>query len=172
MIRTKWFDRKFGVIEDNGLLSSIIERLSGTPARAEEIIRNTDTKLLEIKPAGKWSIKEHIGHLSDLEPLWLGRIDDFVNSLPELRAADLSNQKTDSANHNNAEIKNLLKEFRGQRMHLVNRLKNLSDEQLQLRALHPRLKTPMRIIDHVYFVAEHDDHHLATVSEIIQSLTK
>jgi hypothetical protein len=27
----------------------------------------------------------------------------------------------------------------------------------------------MRIIDHVNFVAEHDDHHLASISEIIQS---
>jgi len=27
---------------------------------------------------------------------------------------------------------------------------------------HPhRLKAPMRLVDHLYFVAEHDDHHLA-----------
>jgi hypothetical protein len=27
--------------------------------------------------------------------------------------------------------------------------------------LRPRLKTPMRLVDHLFFVAEHDDHHLA-----------
>jgi len=36
-------------------------------------------------------------------------------------------------------------------------------------ALHPRLKTPMRLLDLAFFVAEHDDHHLATISELIRS---
>jgi len=35
-------------------------------------------------------------------------------------------------------------------------------------ALHPRLKTPMRTMDLFLFVAEHDDHHLAKISEIIK----
>lgn len=33
--------------------------------------------------------------------------------------------------------------------------------------LHPRLKQPMRLVDHLYFVAEHDDHHLACIWELI-----
>jgi hypothetical protein len=32
---------------------------------------------------------------------------------------------------------------------------------------HPRLKTPMRLVDHLYFVAEHDDHHLARIRELL-----
>ena len=27
----------------------------------------------------------------------------------------------------------------------------------------PGLKQPMRLVDHLYFVAEHDDHHLAMI---------
>ena len=168
MIQTKWFDRKFAAIDDNSLLPAIAERLAEAPARAEEIVRNIDTKTLELKPDGKWSIKEHIGHLADLEPLWLGRMDDFANHLSELRPADLTNAKTHAANHNAAEINILLRQFQTQRMQLINRLNNLSEEQLRLSLLHPRLKTPMRIVDHAYFVAEHDDHHLAYIIEIIQ----
>jgi hypothetical protein len=33
--------------------------------------------------------------------------------------------------------------------------------------LHPRLKMPMRAIDHLYFVAEHDDHHLAHIERLV-----
>jgi hypothetical protein len=33
-------------------------------------------------------------------------------------------------------------------------------------ALHPRLKRPMRLVDLCFFVAEHDDHHLATVTRL------
>jgi hypothetical protein len=36
-------------------------------------------------------------------------------------------------------------------------------------ALHPRLKTPMRLVDHLYFVAEHDDHHLAYIWGVINA---
>jgi hypothetical protein len=27
----------------------------------------------------------------------------------------------------------------------------------------------MRLVDHLYFVAEHDDHHLAKISELIDT---
>jgi hypothetical protein len=38
--------------------------------------------------------------------------------------------------------------------------------------LHPRLKQPMRLVDHLYFVAEHDDYHLARIWEMIESPTE
>jgi len=42
------------------------------------------------------------------------------------------------------------------------------DSSLLSRAIpHPRLKTPMRLVDHLYFVAEHDDHHLARIWELL-----
>jgi hypothetical protein len=50
-------------------------------------------------------------------------------------------------------------------VHFVNKLLSLDDNQLLNASLHPRLKTPMRVIDLAYFVAEHDDHHLARVRE-------
>jgi uncharacterized damage-inducible protein DinB len=170
MKRTEWFKRTFPAIEDNGLLPGIIERLSGTPARVEEIIGRLDPDLLTLKPNDKWSIKEEIGHLGDVEPLWLGRIDDLVNGATELRAADLTNQTTHNADHNAAKTVTLLQRFREQRLAFVEKLLALTDEQLERKALHPRLKTPMRIVDLAYFVAEHDDHHLARVREITQPL--
>jgi uncharacterized damage-inducible protein DinB len=167
MQKTEWFKRKFPVIDDNGILPSIIERLSGTPARVEEIISKLEPARLTWKPKDKWTIQEEVGHLSDLEPLWLGRLEDLVNGLAELRPADLTNQKTHTANHNATEIKILLEGFREQRERFVNKLISLNDEQLINSSLHPRLKTPMRIIDLANFVAEHDDHHLACIREII-----
>ena len=169
MKKTKWLDRKFPAIDDNGLLPSIIERLSGTPARIEEMTSQLNHDLLILKPGGAWSIQEQIGHLSDLEPLWFARLEEILAGAAELRAADLSNQRTNTANHNAAEIKILLQLFRKQRKLLVERLVDLGDDQLLNTALHPRLKTPMRVIDLAYFVAEHDDHHLASIRAIVNS---
>src|SRR5687768_11055275 len=111
MQQTKWLDRKFYTVDDNGLLPSIIERLIGTPARIEEKLKGIEDDLLKLKINGKWSVKEEIGHLSDLEPLWLGRIHDFENNLHELRAADVSNQKTHMENHNSTTVEELLNHF-------------------------------------------------------------
>jgi hypothetical protein len=33
-------------------------------------------------------------------------------------------------------------------------------------AWHPRLKVRIRVLDLVFFIAEHDDHHLARISEL------
>jgi len=166
MKRTEWFKRTFPVLDDNGLLPSIIERLNGAPARVEEIIGTVDPDLLILKPAGRWSIKEEIGHLGDMEPLWSGRADDLTNGAAELRVADLTNQTTHNADHNSTKTVILLQHFRERRAAFVDKLLSLTDEQLENTALHPRLKTPMRIIDLAYFVAEHDDHHLASIREI------
>ena len=38
----------------------------------------------------------------------------------------------------------------------------------QRGASHPRLATPMRLLDIAFFVAAHDDHHLARITEILR----
>ena len=49
-------------------------------------------------------------------------------------------------------------------------LEPLDEQQLIKSALHPRLKTPMRISDLFLFVAEHDDHHLAAVTALAKKI--
>ncbi|NLR82585.1 DinB family protein [Chitinophaga eiseniae] len=168
MKRTEWFKRSFPIMDDNGVLPDIIERLRGTPVRLEAMLSPLDIVVLTAKTEGKWSIKEQAGHLADMEPLWLGRLDDLAHGIPELREADLTNQKTHTANHNGTNLGELLQLFSVQRQQLVNRLLTLQEDQLLHVALHPRLKTPMRIIDLAYFVAEHDDHHLTSIREIMK----
>ncbi len=169
MRQTNWFDRQFPPISDNGLLPPIIERLEGTPQRIKNKVAGLDSALLTRKNGDKWSIQEEVGHLGDVESLWIGRVDDLIHGVPELRVADLTNRTTHEAQHNSAELKNLLEEFQKQRQQLVARLRQASEEQLNNSALHPRLKIPMRMVDLAYFVAEHDDHHLAKITEMINT---
>src|ERR1700712_4062672 len=108
----KWFDRKFNFSTEQNIFPSIIERLVGTPARLEEKLTSISPDLLNVKPDNTWSIKENIGHLIDLEPLWQGRFEDIVNGEKELRPTDLANRKTDLANHNAKSLEELLSSFR------------------------------------------------------------
>lgn len=153
-------------------MPSIIERLEGTPVRLKEKLKQIDPHHYQIKPQGKWSILEHVGHLSDLEPLWQGRLDDILSGQKELRPTDLANTKTTEAKHNSKSAAQLLDEFTWLRKLTVDELRVLKDEEVFKYALHPRLQTPMRTIDLFVFVAEHDDHHLAKITEIVRSLSR
>jgi uncharacterized damage-inducible protein DinB len=162
-----WFDRKFEFSFPVELHPNLCARLRGTPARLEETLRGRPGKLLVVKPQEKWSAQEHAGHLLDLEPLWLARVDDYVVGSAQLTATDLQNRKTDEANHNARQLEQVLAEFRAARGRLLSRVDEL-DASLFARSIsHPRLKTPMRLVDHLYFVAEHDDHHLARIWELL-----
>jgi uncharacterized damage-inducible protein DinB len=162
-----WFDRKFEFSFPVELHPNLCARLRGTPARLEETLRGRPGKLLVVKPQEKWSAQEHAGHLLDLEPLWLARVDDYVVGSAQLTATDLQNRKTDEAKHNARQLEQVLAEFRAARGRLLSRVDEL-DASLFARSIsHPRLKTPMRLVDHLYFVAEHDDHHLARIWELL-----
>ena len=43
---------------------------------------------------------------------------------------------------------------------------------LEPTAFHPRLRTELRLCDHLHFVAEHDDHHIARILTIHRAATR
>ena len=69
MQRTKWTNRKFTFNIPAGWMQNIFERLRGTELRLRALVDGLPDDRISFKPNGKWSIKEHIGHLSDLEEL-------------------------------------------------------------------------------------------------------
>lgn len=163
----KWFERRFEFTFPVELYPNLCVRLRGTPARLEEIVGPANQEALVRKEAEKWSAQEIAGHLLDLEPLWLARVEDFIAGGTDLTVADLSNRKTHEARHNERAMAEILIEFRGARSRLLEKLAVLDPPIFGKTALHPRLKTPMRLVDHLYFVAEHDDHHLAQIWNLI-----
>ena len=170
MSRTRWFDRTFGDGLEIGAFPSVVERLRGTPARVDEKASELPEAVLVERLGDTWSIQENIGHLLDLEPLWQGRLDDFLGGQEVLRPADLTNQKTNEARHNESSVGTLTATFRSARLAFVERLDHLSESDIRRTARHPRLETTMRLIDLAYFVAEHDDHHLARITELTAAL--
>jgi hypothetical protein len=168
MERTKWIDRKFNFDFPAGLFPTVLERLRGTTARLKEMTSDLSEEMAQLKPDQKWSIKEHIGHLSDLENLHEGRIDDFLAHAPSLRAWDTTNSDTNNANHNQSSIAALIDRFSKKRKVFISRLEQLDDETQNTTAIHPRLKVLMRPVDMAYFTAEHDDHHLTSIRELMK----
>jgi uncharacterized damage-inducible protein DinB len=164
-----WFDRRFEFLFPEELFPNLCARLRGAPSRLEEVTRAGVRELLVRRPADKtWSAQEHAGHLVDLESLWIARVGDYLAGSTMLTAADLTNRKTHQANHNERALEEILSEFRSARSELLQRV-NAVDPILFSRSIpHPRLQKPMRLVDHLYFVAEHDDHHLARIWELLK----
>jgi uncharacterized damage-inducible protein DinB len=166
-----WFERKFDFSFPEGQHPNLCARLRGTPARLEEIVRGAEPEVL-IKRRdenSKWSAQEHAGHLADLETLWMARVNDYINQESQLAVADLTNRKTFAAQHNRRSIEEIVAEFRSARAQLLSKVENIDRGMFADTALHPRLKTPMRLVDHLFFVAEHDDHHLAYIWAMINA---
>jgi uncharacterized damage-inducible protein DinB len=168
----RWFERKFDLSFPAEMYPNLCARLRGTPTRLEELVRSISHEVLVRKAAKSWSAQENAGHLFDLESLWLARIEDYVNGAETLTTTNLSNRKTDEANYNVRHVEDILADFRKARSKLMKRLEGLETNLYSHTALHPRLKTPMRLVDHLYFVAEHDDHHLACIWELARPLNK
>jgi uncharacterized damage-inducible protein DinB len=162
-----WFERQFPTGLPVEIFPLVIERLRGTPPRLEERVTALSAAVLTRRSGNTWSIQENAGHLVDMEPLWLDRVEDFLAQRAELTVADLTNRKTHEANHNAAEVEFLLRSFRQARHILVSRLESVGDAELTRTALHPRLRVPMNLVDHAFFVAEHDDYHLARMTELL-----
>ena len=168
---TKWVERSFPSDLPVAMFPNYVERLRGTPARIKDRITSWPHDVLTRRIGESWSIQEHIGHLLDLEALWLGRLDDYEAGRAELRAADMTNRQTYDANHNKADIDYIMLQFHRKRQEFVERLEHYDADFVRRVALHPRLKQPMNVVDLIFFVAEHDDHHLARIAEIKFAIT-
>lgn len=166
MSRIKWTDRRFSFDFPAGIYPEMIERIRGTPARLEDLFAGLPSETLTAQVDGRWSMQENAGHLLDLESLVSQRIDEYLAGNSALHAADMSNRKTYDAHHNEVAADSILSAFRTARHEIVNRLETLDAEIFGRSALHPRLNVPMRLVDMLFFQAEHDDYHLARISEL------
>ena len=164
----KWTDRKFEFSFPAAVYPEMIERLRGTPARLEDRVKLLSPEILTKRDGERWSIQENAGHLLDLESLVTRRLDEYLAGATALHAADMSNRKTHEADHNQVSIKSILNGFREQRTDLVKRLDQLEPATFSAVAHHPRLNMPMRLVDMMFFQSEHDDYHLARISELMR----
>jgi len=150
--KTPWASRKFNFDFPVGYFPCIFSRLQGTSARINELVKGFSEKELGNKIENKWSVKEHIGHLTDLDELHDGRMDDYKNNAVILRPADMNNKKTNEANHNAVTSSTLIDQFTKSRNKFLKRFESTGEKELSKSALHPRLQQQMRIVDMAFLL--------------------
>jgi uncharacterized damage-inducible protein DinB len=161
-----WIERKFDLGLPSWMMPHLLERLDGTPMRIENKLKKYRNILTTRPPDGKWSIQEHAGHLADADILSLKRFKEFAAGLDELTPADMSGRKTKEALYNQRTIEDILENIVRARQTVINSLLKQDDSYFTRQAMHPRLQQTMTPVDLMYFFAEHDDFHLAKMTEL------
>jgi len=158
-----WVERKFNFDFPVALYPSVLARYRGTPARLEDAVRGLSRAELIFKRDGKWSIQENAGHLMDEEDLFCTRLSEYLAGAETLTPAPYLDREL---THNLRQIEEILGGFRAARVRQVQTVMELRPEDFTRTAWHTRLQVKMRLVDHLLFVAEHDDHHLARIWEL------
>ncbi|MCU0649830.1 MAG: DinB family protein, partial [Gemmatimonadaceae bacterium] len=146
MHQVPWFERVFAFDRPLADAPALIERVRGTSARLAARVATLPASVRTGSADGTWSIQQHVGHLGDLEPLWLRRVEDLLAGRDTLSPTDLANSASHEANHNAQSIDVLLARFRDARAALVDRLERCADSDWLRSARHPRLGTQMRLL--------------------------
>lgn len=162
-----WVTRKFKFDFPVTLYPSVLARVRGTPPRLEAAVDGLSRAQLIARPGGKWSIQENAGHLLDEEGLFLRRLQEYLAGADTLTPAPYLNVEL---KHNHRQIGSILEDFRLARVRQIAVLSGLRAEDFARTAWHARLQTQMRLVDHLLFIAEHDDHHLARIWSLREAI--
>jgi uncharacterized damage-inducible protein DinB len=159
--QTSWAERTFDFNFPVGIFPIIVERLRGAPIRLQSMLRDVNAERITRKIDGKWSILEQVTHLCNSEEVWYGRIEDFLSGMKTFQTRTL---KTGAMSEN---LESLLQNFSAVRNKLIILVENMNDATASLTIIHPRLQRTIRLIDSLFTTAEHDDHHLAKIRELL-----
>jgi hypothetical protein len=166
MEKIEWFQRQFVMEQPAGMLPYFCDRLDGTLIRLREKTRNVSDSILSDKLDSKWSIKENVGHLADLEVIAIKRINEIGTGISPMMSAIMPLQQ----DYNAQPLQQILDYFAKNRKEAIKILNRLDDNALKKSSLHPRLKIQMTPVDLAMFHAEHDDHHMVRINEILKTL--
>ncbi len=167
MKQLPWFERnlKFGLPAI--MLPYYLERLNGTYVRIQFKVKGVTNNILSNRLDNKWSVKQNIGHLAEVDVINNRRIDEMLAGKEMLSPAVF-----EPKDYNPWPIQEVLELFLKNRRDNIKKYESLSETDLKKSSIHPRLKVPMTPVDLAWFDAEHDDHHMVRMNEIINALQK
>lgn len=158
-----WFERnlKFGYPKE--MLPFFLERLEGSIVRLQAKVKGIDDTILSRKPNDKWSVKQNIGHLAEVDEIANKRLDEMAAGISPMSPAVF-----EPRDYNPWPIEKVIELFKTNRLKNLKKYQSLAEIDLLKSSLHPRLKVMMTPVDLAWFDAEHDDHHFVAINNILK----
>src|SRR5688572_14807709 len=143
-----WFERnlKFGYPKE--MLPYFLERLEGSIVRIQAKVNGIDDKILSEKLDGKWSVKQNIGHLAEVDEIANKRLDEMIAGISPMSPAVFEPQ-----DYNPWPIEKVVEFFKAARLKNIQKYNSITETDLLKPSLHPRLKVQMTPVDLAWFDA-------------------
>jgi hypothetical protein len=146
---------------------AIIMALENAPAIILPLVREVPLDMLKRRPQPeKWSAHEHACHLAEVHALFFSRLDLMLNeSHPRIRAYN-PDVEMEAGALLKVNLDEALERFSSDRTRLVERLKQLSDEDWKREAVHEEYAHYCILIMFRH-VALHDMLHAYRIEELL-----
>jgi hypothetical protein len=155
-----YYGKYIELVPDGDLISILREQLMDTVA----LLRGVSAEKADHAYApGKWTIKEVVGHMIDVERVMAYRALRFArNDTTDLAGFD-ENTWVPAANFGARTLGDLLEEFQVVRSSTIHLAKHLDDETLKRRGKANAAEVSVRAL--LYIIAGHERHHVALLKE-------
>src|SRR5262249_34332269 len=130
--RLEWFERKFTFGLPIGMLPFYLERLQGTIGRIEVKVKGISDEILSEKLDGKWSVKQNIGHLAEVDEIANKRLEEMILGITPMSPAVF-----EPRDYNQKPVEDVISYLRRTRIANVRRYSVLSADELIRSSLHP-----------------------------------
>lgn len=143
-----------------------IAKLRAFPAHLQSVVASLTAAQMRFKPANEWSVIENIGHLIDIDELYVGRVDrilaeerpEFPRFEPDPIVAAKGYQQMDG--------NELLQQFIATRQATIDGLSTIEPDELDRAGMHAVYgeMTLRRLVEQL---ANHDQKHLVQIHETL-----
>lgn len=147
----------------------IIERLRGTPLRVRHIVESAPTERVVFQPKDEWSIPEHLNHLTAVDVEFTGRIRQYLERAETMEVGPAGDIPADTEDElTRAPVPELLSAFDRARSDLLELLEGLDEDAFTHAIYFPYLNREVSLVDKLFFIAQHDDSHVAWLWRLSQ----
>ncbi|MFL5802509.1 MAG: DinB family protein [Roseiflexaceae bacterium] len=143
---------------DEPQFKALLDELAAFPAALKTQLQGLSDAALRFQPTpDAWSIVEIVGHMTDVDAIWPGRIRQMLSTdNPELARVD--NDDVRRRDYQNKQLSFLLITLAERRAEFIEMLRLLRPSQLERTGQHPT-RGPITVAGGVGALADHDRGH-------------
>ena len=146
--------------------SQQLETLARFPEALGQQVQPLSDTLLRYKPAGEWSAIENVGHLIDIDVLWLARIRQMLAAETPTMAAINVDQSVLQHNYQHKQLVSLLHTHAENRAELIAFLRTLKPMHMERVGIHPT-RGPLTVAQSIGVIVWHDGAHTEQIAKTV-----
>ncbi len=148
------------------IYDSLVQRLQTQYKAIDPIIDQvSDERLLTTPAPGKWSIHDQIAHLARYQVIFIGRMQQILNTPGIQFGAYKADEDSGFPAYQLTSLNDLLRSYEVDRAKILALLNRLSEHELTLVGVHPKYGN-LSTLQWAEFFILHEAHHLFSIFQL------